>query len=346
MSGQKWPLGSEVRRKDLTGGVMLYDASRAGNAAAGWFDSAYWKERNEVEGEARGRGTTHFVRSGKQQFVLRHYRRGGLVARALGDRYFWRNEAATRSFAEWQLLYHLHRAGLPVPAPIAARYRRQGPFYTADLITERLTDSISLAEQLRMRGIPILGWITIGRCIRAFHDLGVCHPDLNAHNILLVGDDSVYLIDFDRGSLKKPGLWCDGNLVRLRRSLEKITYKLPLEHFGEADWHGLLDGYRQSGGVPGVPRRPPAPVAVSDNSTSSLNRILSVAAESGAAPGPTPANAADLAAGAPPATATSASAPAAAARGAATTTSAPAHTTSTVAPEISPLAVPQSAPTA
>ncbi len=63
MSGQKWPLGSEVKRKDLTGGVMLYDASRAGNAAAAWFDPAFWLERNEVEGEARGRGTTHFVRT-------------------------------------------------------------------------------------------------------------------------------------------------------------------------------------------------------------------------------------------------------------------------------------------
>lgn len=291
MSGQKWPLGSEVRRKDLTGGVMLYDASRAGNAAAGWFDPAYWKERNEVEGEARGRGTTHFVRSGKQHFVLRHYRRGGLVARLMKDRYFWRNESATRSFAEWQLLYHLHRAGLPVPAPIAARYRRHGLTYTADLITERMTDSISLAEQLRRRGIPILGWITIGRCIRQFHDLGVCHPDLNAHNILLVGDDLVYLIDFDRGSLRKPGLWCDGNLVRLRRSLEKITYKLPPEHFSEADWHGLLDGYRQPGGMPGAPRKPPA-AAASDTSASGQNRALSAAAESAAAPALAPASAA------------------------------------------------------
>lgn len=270
MSGQKWPLGSEVRRKDLTGGVMLYDASRAGNAAAGWFDPAYWKERNEVEGEARGRGTTHFVRNGKQHFVLRHYRRGGLVAKLMGDRYFWRSENSNRAFAEWQLLYHLHRAGLPVPAPIAARYRRLGMLYTADLITERLTDSISLAEQLRTRGIPILGWITIGRCIRSFHDLGVCHPDLNAHNILLVGDDSVYLIDFDRGSLKKPGLWCDGNLVRLRRSLEKITYKLPPEHFSEADWHGLLDGYRQSGGMPGVPRKQQAAPAADSSAPSFL----------------------------------------------------------------------------
>jgi 3-deoxy-D-manno-octulosonic acid kinase len=275
---------------------MLYDASRAGNAVPGWFDPAYWKERNEIEGEARGRGTTWFVRSGKQQFVLRHYRRGGLIARVMRDRYVWRNESSTRAFAEWQLLYHLHRAGLPVPAPIAARYRRHGPFYSADLITERLTDSISLAAALRRRGLPILGWITIGRCIRSFHDLGVCHADLNAHNILLVGDDSVYLIDFDRGRLMRPGLWCDGNLVRLRRSLEKITYKMPPEHFSEADWHGLLDGYRQPGGMPGAPRKTASPAPAADTSTSSINRILSEAAESGAAPGGPSASAAGAAA--------------------------------------------------
>jgi 3-deoxy-D-manno-octulosonic acid kinase len=261
---------------------MLYDASRAGNAAPGWFDPAYWKERNEIEGEARGRGTTWFVRSGRQQFVLRHYRRGGLIAKVMRDRYVWRNESATRAFAEWQLLYHLHRAGLPVPAPIAARYRRHGPFYSADLITERLTDSISLADALRRRGLPILGWITIGRCIRSFHDLGVCHADLNAHNILLVGDDSVYLIDFDRGRLMRPGLWCDGNRVRVRRSLEKITYKMPPEHFSEADWHGLLDGYRQPGGMPGAPRKAASPAPAPDASASSINRILSEAAASGA----------------------------------------------------------------
>jgi 3-deoxy-D-manno-octulosonic acid kinase len=278
MSGQKWPLGSEVKRKDLTGGVMLYDASRAGNANPSWFEPAYWRERNELDGEARGRGTTHFIRSGKQNFVLRHYRRGGHMARVMGDRYFWRGEAGTRGFAEWHLLYHLHRAGLPVPAPVAVRYLRRGPFYTADIITERLLDSVTLADQLRRRGIPILGWITLGRCIRTFHNLGVCHPDLNAHNILLVGDDSVCLIDFDRGQLRRPGLWCDENLVRLRRSLEKITYKLPPEHFSEADWHGLLDGYREVGGMPGAPR--PAPPA---SSAAATNKALKNASDFDAA---------------------------------------------------------------
>lgn len=247
---RQWPLGSEVKRKDLTGGAMLYDASRAGNAAASWFDPEYWRERNELDGEARGRGTVHFIRTGEEKgLVLRHYRRGGLVARLSRDQYVWRGESETRSFREWQLLYQLHRAGLPVPTPIAARYRRQGYLYTADILTERLMDSESLASRLMRSGIPILGWITIGRCIRMFHNLGVYHADLNAHNILLVADDLVYLVDFDRGRLMRPGLWCDANLVRLRRSLEKITYKLPPEHFSEADWHGLLDGYRQAGGV-------------------------------------------------------------------------------------------------
>ena len=277
MSGQKWPLGSEVRRKDLTGGAMLYDASRAGNSAsAGWFDASYWRDRGELDGEAQGRGTTHFIHSGKQHFVLRHYRRGGLVARLMRDRYFWRNESATRAFAEWQLLYHLHRAGLPVPAPVACRYRRHGFTYTADIITERLMDSMSLASALRRRGLPILGWITIGRCIRSFHDLGVCHPDLNAHNIMLVGDDAVYLIDFDRGQLRKPGMWCDANLVRLRRSLEKVTYGLPPEHFSEADWHGLLDGYRESGGMPGAAKRASGKGGEASGGTAS-SRVLNVA---------------------------------------------------------------------
>ena len=148
---RQWPLGSEVKRKDLTGGAMLYDASRAGNATASWFEPAFWQERGEIEGEARGRGAVQFIKTGEKAFVLRHYRRGGLIAQLAKDRYVWRGEAETRAWREWQLLYHLHRAGLPVPTPVAARYRRQGLTYSADLITERLADSESLASLLRKR---------------------------------------------------------------------------------------------------------------------------------------------------------------------------------------------------
>jgi 3-deoxy-D-manno-octulosonic acid kinase len=256
---RQWPLGSEVKRKELTGGAMLYDASRAGNLLPAWFDANYWKERNELDGEAMGRGAVYFIRHGAGM-VLRHYRRGGLVARVSRDRFVWRGEQETRAFSEWQLTYHLHRAGLPVPAPVAARYRHEGMTYSADLITERIPNSESLAERLRTRSLSILGWIAIGRCIRSFHDLGVCHADLNAHNLLLTADGGVFLIDFDRGRLMKPGMWCDGNLVRLRRSLEKVTYALPSDRISEADWHGLLDGYRQHANKPLTPP-PPLPPA-------------------------------------------------------------------------------------
>jgi 3-deoxy-D-manno-octulosonic acid kinase len=249
----KWPLGSEVRRKVVTGGAMLYDASRAGNLVQAWFDPAHWKSRNEVEGEARGRGAAIFIKPEGKRWVLRHYRRGGMIAALSKDKYIWRSEGLTRPFLEWQLTYHLFRAGLPVPAPVASWYQQSGMFYRGDIITERLPEADSLAACLRIGALSILNWVAIGRVIRRFHDLGVCHPDLNAHNILLGQGDSVYLIDFDRGTLRKPGLWCDGNLVRLRRSLEKVTYALPPDRFTESDWQGLLGGYREpTAGTPHV----------------------------------------------------------------------------------------------
>lgn len=227
---------------------MLYDGSRMSNPNAAWFDPQHWQARGEIEGVARGRGSTLYLKSDGRRLVLRHYRRGGLIAHLSADRYFWRGEQETRPFAEWQLTYRLHRAGLPVPAPFAARYRHDGLTYTGDIITERLNTVGSLAECLATGALSILTWISIGRCIRRFHDLGVCHADLNAHNILLNEDAKAYVIDFDRCQLRRAGLWRDGNLVRLRRSLEKVTYALPRDRFGEADWHGLLDGYRQTSG--------------------------------------------------------------------------------------------------
>lgn len=250
---RKWPLGSEVRRKVIAGGAMLYDASRAGNLSNESFDPVLLARQGQIVGEARGRGTAWFLRVQNHAWVLRHYRRGGLISGLSRDQYWWRGEEDTRSFAEWQLTYHLHRAGLPVPAPIAARYRKHGFGYRGDIITERITDVWSLAQAVDAAPLSLLNWIAIGRCLRRFHELGVCHADLNAHNILIGKSlngqmdpqERVYLIDFDRGSLRKPGFWQDANLVRLRRSLEKISWGLPPDRFTEDDWHGLLDGYQQ-----------------------------------------------------------------------------------------------------
>lgn len=228
---------------------MLYDTSRASNFKNDWFDAAFWQQRNAVTGSAPGRGSTLFVQEAQGELAVRHYHRGGLIATLSRDHYVWRSENETRPFAEWFLTYHLARAGLPVPTPIAARYVRHGLTYRGDLITVRIPESISLSAALGIGALSLITWISIGRCIRRFHELGVCHADLNAHNVMLAPDGVVYLIDFDRGALRKPGLWCDGNLVRLRRSLDKISDRLPAGRFGDADWHSLLAGYREAAGA-------------------------------------------------------------------------------------------------
>jgi len=244
-----WPVGAEVSEAAFDGGRMLYDTLRTSNFSPDFFEPEYWRKHDAIDGTARGRGTTWFIRAGESSFVLRHYRRGGLAAKISKDRYWFSNDSETRSFAEWYLTYHLHRAGLPVPTPIAARYVRRGPFYTADLITQRIENSESLTQALQRGPLPLTQWIAIGRCIRRFHDAGVHHADLNAHNILLT-PQQVYLIDFDRGTLRKRGWWADTTLVRLYRSLEKVTLLDAPESFTDEDWHGLLAGYRESAGLP------------------------------------------------------------------------------------------------
>jgi 3-deoxy-D-manno-octulosonic acid kinase len=87
-------------------------------------------------------------------------------------------------------------------------------------------------------------WSAVGRCLRRFHDAGVCHADLNAHNILLDEAGKPFLIDFDRGTRRGAGAWRGANLSRLRRSLDKLS---GADGFNLAAWTALLEGYGRLG---------------------------------------------------------------------------------------------------
>ena len=211
--------------------------------AVGWFDDRYWRERNLVVGEEAGRGAVLFVRQGKQTWALRHYRRGGVVARLTSDRYLWTGLERTRAFREWRLLWELYGDGLPVPGPVAAHVVRNGPSYRCDIITERIADARSLAAAMAAGKVDEHTLEAIGATLRRFHDRGADHADLNAHNVLLDHRGQVYLVDFDRGAIRADGSWKQGNLNRLRRSLHKISRQTGTG-IGQAGWARLERGYR------------------------------------------------------------------------------------------------------
>lgn len=223
-------------------GAMLYDASRCSQPAPWIFDHAAWRARRALEATVGGRGTIAFIADDGRRWVLRHYRRGGLVASLLDDSYLYTGAERTRAFREWRLLFQLREWQLPVPAPVAARYVRGGLTYRADLITEELPTRRTLAHALASAPLSRDAWQRVGACVGRLHARGVHHADLNAHNLLVADDGVVFVLDFDRGRVRERGPWEQAVLARLRRSLLKVTGGLPANRFDEAAWSALLAG--------------------------------------------------------------------------------------------------------
>ncbi|TDR51825.1 3-deoxy-D-manno-octulosonic acid kinase [Halomonas ventosae] len=215
---------------------ILYDADSLCDADRGsqtapllpphGFDPDYWRDAGRVIGEAPGRGASLFLDASPfeagAQWVLRPYRRGGLIARLSDDRYLWTGLERTRAFRESRLTADLHARGLPVPRPVAARVTRHGLTYDAALITERIPGARALADLLQQDEAGAALLARVGTTIRRFHDAGLDHVDLNARNLLVDPQDEVWLIDLDRCRLRPEGAWQAGNLARLERSLVKF----------------------------------------------------------------------------------------------------------------------------
>jgi len=183
-----------------------------------------------------GRQAAWFVEASFGHGVLRHYRRGGLVARFSEDRYIWRGVRATRSFAEFFLLNAMAAEGLPVPRAWAACYERRRFTYTAAILVERLRDTQTLAALVLRQGknIDAEQVNAVANAIRQLHDANVWHADLNADNILLDKQGKAWLIDFDKAKRTSVlGSQRQDNLQRLQRSLRKIAPNAG-DHWGVA----------------------------------------------------------------------------------------------------------------
>jgi 3-deoxy-D-manno-octulosonic acid kinase len=122
--------------------------------------------------------------------------------------------------------------------------KKKGLFYHADLLTARISSAEDLVAVLTKKSLTTATWAAIGQTIQAFHQQGIYHHDLNAHNILIDQLGKIWLIDFDRGQQRKPQKrWQQGNVNRLLRSFHKEKQKLPRLHFSIDDWQSFQQGY-------------------------------------------------------------------------------------------------------
>ncbi|MEE2763359.1 MAG: 3-deoxy-D-manno-octulosonic acid kinase [Pseudomonadota bacterium] len=208
-----------------------------------WFSPDFWGARARAVGTG-GRGSAWFLDTQKGAMVLRHYLRGGFMAKLYDDSYTFLGYQRTRSFQEFRLLQALSGLGLPVPEPIGAWVRRVGILrYEARILIRRIPDAVPLPEA-KVLSAPEL-WRDVGQVIRRFHDAGLDHADLNCDNIL-VAPEQIYLIDFDKCRLREKASpaarWKQHNLARLGRSVQKRCANLPASTRTRL-WQALKEGY-------------------------------------------------------------------------------------------------------
>jgi len=183
--------------------------------------------------ELRGRGPVHAVpAAGPGRWVVRPYRRGGSVmGPLLGDRHL--RVGQPRPLAEARASAEVLVRGIPTPRVLAGAVYPAGAFYRADLVTEYIADSETLAGAVvearaggpRERSSAL---VAAGQLLARMALAGVEHPDMNARNVLLLRREGrliAMLLDLDRCRVRGAGRGTSSErmLRRLEHSLERIA---------------------------------------------------------------------------------------------------------------------------
>ncbi len=213
------------------------------------FNPNWLMTENLITETASGRGLVYFFSALGENCVLRHYYRGGLVAKLSNDKFLSKALEQSRPYKELNLLAQLHSAGLNVPKPIAARLKYTRFTYTADIITATIPNAQELHEYILKQPLKHSIWEKVGATLRKMHDLQACHYDINVKNVLLQEDEdgqhskTVYLLDFDGCKISNGDTWKSANLARFKRSLEKQRAKYSAYYYDDDCWESIKRGY-------------------------------------------------------------------------------------------------------
>jgi 3-deoxy-D-manno-octulosonic acid kinase len=236
---------ANIQQKTINSHVMLFDEEHFSEPTTDMFSGLYWQTQNAIIGQAKGRGITYFFEHNNNEYVLRHYRRGGLIGKVLSDQYLFSGIEQSRAWQEFTLLQHMRTLELACPTPVAAMLKRSSFYYQADLISTKIPNAQDLHHILLKERLPADVWQKIGQTIAEFHNQQIYHHDLNIHNIMLDNTQKAWLIDFDKCAIKNGNDWKNANIQRLHRSFVKEK-RLHSIHWQTADWEILLSAYKHS----------------------------------------------------------------------------------------------------
>ncbi|MCF6285148.1 MAG: phosphotransferase [Candidatus Hydrogenedentes bacterium] len=217
---------------------------------AGRVFGALFEGRNCVAATDVGRAAVQVFPLAHGEGIVRTYRRGGLAALFLRDRFL-----GNRMLREFEVHLAYYRAGGPVPELLGVCWECRdflcrGAIATRRLVGETLLDGLIRADAAEAGEMLRLA----GQAIRHMHDFGLWHADLQLKN-MLVSERALWLIDFDRArQYRVLGRFGRArNLLRLRRSFEKhgrsrTDYETLLAGYGAIDIPWWLDwAYRMRG---------------------------------------------------------------------------------------------------
>jgi 3-deoxy-D-manno-octulosonic acid kinase len=206
-----------------------------------------------------GRGRPVRLELPGARLVAKAMRHGGLVGGLLGER-FAGAERARRLVA---LLERLDQRAVPTPRFGFARVRRGGAgLVRLDVATREIEGARDGLAFLRSRpAAPVRREAvrSAARVVRALHDAGVEHADLNVKNLLVSAGPplAAYVIDLEksRATDSLPAGAAARNLERLARSLAKLRLlgdALPrtelvrfVREYAGRDWRSLFEAARR-----------------------------------------------------------------------------------------------------
>ncbi len=185
------------------------------------FDPYYWNNKGLIFGTSHGRGTTYFINyTTKDRWVLRHYLRGGFIAKLLKDGYFYPGRAHSRPYKEFNLLAQMQQWQMPVPTPVAAHINLNFyPIAHYDILIKYIENSKDLVSILQQRTLQEEDLYNIAQSLKTLKEHKIYHHDLNIHNLMLDDQKKCWIIDFDKAQIADGHF--DEMISRLRRSFVK-----------------------------------------------------------------------------------------------------------------------------